>query len=94
MISHIQFLLALDWDPLTIWFYNDCYIRFASVKYDSPLNCEKQDVKTEWITNNFRHLVNNSVNKDNPDFSDSFEDEETGQKIEGCMWSLENFRKV
>ena len=41
-----------DWDPLTIWFYEDCYIRFSAEDWD-----EKN------IKNKFIHLCNNSIAK-------------------------------
>ena len=47
-----QWVLVTSWDPLTIWFYEDCYVRF------SALDWNETDVKSKFI-----HLCNNSIAK-------------------------------
>lgn len=58
-----QWVLVTDWQPLTVWFYRDCYIRFAA-----------EDYELEDLDNLFMHLTNNSVAK----HSDSFQSGQVG----------------
>jgi len=47
-----QWVLVTNWNPLTVWFYDECYIRFAAEDYEgSNLN------------HAFGHLTNNSIAK-------------------------------
>ena len=45
-------MLVTDWDPLTVWFYEECYIRFAA-----------EDYEYSKVTNKYAHLTNNSIAK-------------------------------
>ncbi len=47
-----QWVLVTSLNPLTIWFYAECYIRFGAVEY-----------KIQDFNNKFMHLTNNSVTK-------------------------------
>lgn len=89
----------IGWNPVCIWLYDDCYIRFAVEQYkDTPKkaaksNCKKTNqVDSGWVTNQFRHLVNNSIGKTSSKFHEPFMVELTGHVVNGYMWSLENFK--
>jgi len=47
-----QWVLVTNINPLTVWFYHECYIRFGAVEYH-----------LENFDNKFMHLTNNSVTK-------------------------------
>lgn len=46
-----QWVVVTSWNPLTVWAYDDCYIRFAALDYDPS------------STNRYIHLTNNAVFK-------------------------------
>mgnify|MGYP002032677837 FL=1 len=76
-----QWVLVTDWNPLTIYFYDECYARFTSHKFTDA---------RESLENPFVHLVNNSIQKDGENFHDDIE-AENGVAIEDCMWPQEDF---
>lgn len=47
-----QWVMVTDWNPLTVWFYQECYIRLSFSDYDLAN-----------ISDRFCHLTNNSINK-------------------------------
>src|SRR3990167_1950561 len=63
-----QWVLVTDWNPLSVWFYDECYVRLCASEYD-PSN----------LKNRFSHLTNISVNKNakNFDAEDGFLSQET-----------------
>jgi tubulin monoglycylase TTLL3/8 len=47
-----QWVLVTSWEPLKIWMYDECYLRFTSENYDPSKLHDK-----------FIHLTNNSIAK-------------------------------
>jgi hypothetical protein len=78
-----QWVLVTDWNPLTIYFFDEAYCRFSSEEYttdDSSLD------------NAFVHLVNQSVNKHNQK-KNQVVVAENGESIDGFMWNTAQFKK-
>lgn len=76
-----QWVLVTAWNPLQIYFYNECYARFGVEEYDTS------DASLE---NSFVHLVNNSIGKESENFNRIIT-AENGAAIEGYMMSFEQF---
>jgi hypothetical protein len=74
-----QWVVVTNWNPLTVWFYDECYARFSVEEYSTDAND---------LSNAYIHLVNNSIGKNSENFGKVFT-AENGDKIEGCMWSYE-----
>ncbi len=89
-----QWVLVTSWNPLRIWFYSDCYVRFAVDLYEDPEDLNSKEFRYEWENNPYKHMVNNSIGKKCKKFKESFTVEETGSTVNGYMWSLDDFREV
>jgi tubulin monoglycylase TTLL3/8 len=74
-----QWVLVTDWNPLTIYIWQQPYIRFASEKFDADYKSSSAYV----------HLVNNSVNKSNPTFSAMNE----ALNTDDYMWFRQDYEK-
>ena len=73
-----MWVVISQWNPLKIYIYKECYLRFSCNDYDpsAPANL-------------FSHLTNNSVVKqliERPDNAKIL------NKIPGNMWSLKKFK--
>ena len=92
-----QWVLVQSFNPLIVWLYDDCYIRFAVEHYNDYPNKENDsyidDNDESWTSEAYRHLVNNSISKHNPNFHKSFQ-AENGEEVLNHMWSLQSFKKV
>eukprot|EP00730_Choanoeca_flexa_P008965 TRINITY_DN12564_c0_g1_i11.p1 TRINITY_DN12564_c0_g1~~TRINITY_DN12564_c0_g1_i11.p1 ORF type:complete len:952 (+),score=145.12 TRINITY_DN12564_c0_g1_i11:64-2919(+) len=73
-----QWVVVTSWNPLTIWMYQDSYLRFSSVPFDleNLHTSSSRDV----------HLCNNSIQK-------SAEVRPTDSWAPECMWSSDNFKQ-
>lgn len=80
-----QWVLVTDWNPLTIWIYDECYLRFTAEEYD-PKDLE----------NKMSHLTNNSIQKKGENFykSDIEGNMWTQEQFEGYLATTHgvNFR--
>ena len=74
-VASAEQVLVTDWNPLTVWFYEDCYLRFAGQDYDAT------------DLNPFVHLTNNSISKHRHKDFEAEEQRFFGQN----MWSSERF---
>lgn len=79
-----QWVLVTDWNPLTIYFFDEAYCRFSSEEYSTS---------EESLDNSFVHLVNQSVNKNNLDKKGLVFKAENGEEVHGFMWGCEQFKK-
>ena len=72
-----QWVLVTDWNPLTIYFYDEFYARFSVEEYSTS---------EEAMENSYVHLVNNSIGKTSERFGETFF-AENGEEVSGFMWS-------
>ncbi|CAM9254394.1 unnamed protein product [Scytosiphon promiscuus] len=77
-----QWVLVTDWNPLTIWFYDRCYVRFGVEEYTTSGSN---------IGNSFVHLVNNSICKKSDNFG-QVSTTDNGVEVHEHMWSNEVFK--
>ena len=55
---YLEYINLLFRNPLEIWFYGECYIRFCAEEY-----------KSDNLANNYAHLANNSIGKYSKNFT-------------------------
>jgi hypothetical protein len=76
-----QWVLVTSWNPLTIYFYNECYARFSVDEYSTDIAS---------LDNLYAHLVNNSIGKNSENFHKIIVSE-NNVNIDGYMWSFADF---
>ncbi|KAG2522065.1 hypothetical protein JM18_005695 [Phytophthora kernoviae] len=77
-----QWVLVTGWDPLTVWFNEDCYLRFSSEEYSMD------DLSDQYV-----HLTNNSIQKLSDKFNDVYATDDGEMQVEGNMWHSDDFKK-
>jgi hypothetical protein len=76
-----QWVLVADWNPLTIYFYDEFYARFSVDEYTTNENS---------LDNAYVHLVNNSIGKNSENFNKPIK-AENGTDIVGYMMNYKDF---
>ncbi|KAG3206588.1 hypothetical protein PC128_g604 [Phytophthora cactorum] len=76
-----QWVLVTGWDPLTVWFNEDCYLRFSSEEYSM-----------DDLTDQYVHLTNNSIQKYSDKFNDVYATDDGEMQVEGNMWHSDDFK--
>ncbi|KAG7391969.1 Protein monoglycylase ttll8 [Phytophthora pseudosyringae] len=76
-----QWVLVTGWDPLTVWFNDNCYLRFSSEEYSMD------DLSDQYV-----HLTNNSIQKYSDKFNDVYATDDGEMQVEGNMWHSDDFK--
>lgn len=74
-----QWVLVTDWNPLTVYIWQQPYLRFAGQKYDDSLSDLSE----------YMHLVNNSIIKNQADFNEKNAD----LNASGYMWFRQQYEE-
>ncbi|KAE8997287.1 hypothetical protein PR003_g19723 [Phytophthora rubi] len=77
-----QWVVVTGWDPLTVWFNEDCYLRFSSEEYSMD------DLSDQYV-----HLTNNSIQKYSDKFNDVYATDDGEMQVEGNMWHSDDFKQ-
>lgn len=72
-----QYFIVASWNPLIVYFYKDCYLRFSSTPFDLT------DLRSDEAT--YRHLCNNSIQHNGDKFGQDAWNE-------ACMWDSDQFK--
>jgi len=73
-----QWVLVTDWNPLTIWYFEECYIRFSAEKFTM-----------DRLEDKFVHLTNNSIGK----YSEHFDNSEIEGNMWTCDEFQQHLKK-
>ena len=83
-----QWVLVSDWNPLTVWAFNDSYVRFAASDYDknhveksAHLSCnddngsdDEQEYDNIWSSKEFAAHIQKHAHRRHPEAKDIYRD--------------------
>ena len=90
-----QWVLVTDWNPLTVFIYKECYIRFAVQDFDPKSTSKFAHLTNNCIAHQFnKHSPGKSPTKKKRDLSEAAGEEEADEEEDAAenIWSLDDFK--
>ena len=88
-----QWVLVTDWNPLTVYMYNECYIRFAVMDYDIHNKSKFAHLTNNCVAQQYENSPVKKSKKERDPSGEAFEEgDEDGDEDPENIWSLDDFR--